>query len=1419
VLQFVLIIVTWVFQFVYNLERGKRGLVAILEKRKLKIRTIEPIRCFKDVYILSMIILLIGVPLFPLMNVGSYHLTDVDVPNTGYRATLVDGEAVDEVGMDRTIDDMPFPSEIEFEGMLNSDHKIIREFSSVESIDRDASFQTDNKYLDHIADGLRLIRPHLSAMGEIEKNMGQDPKTRQDSGTNLEITNMAFSAINEAWAKLSDTPDSPGETHPGYQSTYGCFQVDRPTTITVSVHNSGAVSAYDVEVSVSIRSVMTGDPVVKEPQSAIIPHIGPGETKDVDIEVTPAYADTLVVTAWVDEENDPDSSNDAMSWSGFQTFLWSADLESDGEGSGGTWGGDIGNSNAWHTTSTPYNALNPDHSIPNAYYHGTDGFPDEYGDLQSPVDLYSPIMDLGDISDGQEELGELEEGYYYPAYLVSHCGLFTGRLEAWNAEHWSEVDRIYINNVSDDGGQSWESWIESPNQGAALTGNASDGWYIYGWDQYDDDDTVEQPYHLDTLGHPIYHGNITDWSNVRFMYDFVSDLDGNTDIGFYLDDYIVWGKQHWSVPYRIGISDTSSLGLCVKGEKIILSIEVSNYGEEQSNVPVTISVTDEDREEVFTKTWTIAYMPEPSEDEDVKETLDIVWKPTEEGDYMITISVGDLYEEWTPIDNIETFIAHVRERVDSILVVDDDNSVGNGGIFHVDTETTLLDAMDDMGEGYNVYSVGFDEVGPSASVLVDYEIIIWLTGLDNEYHSFGEEVEEPITLKDEDILALTDRIESGTDLKPAKLWLESPGLLYDHNGLNPASTFPNDFLSQYLKIDLYQANTSDVEGRGSPAYLVGVDGTLSDGARYEIEVPDRFTDMTGWVMPGDDANEVMYIDSDPSHSVMISHEGADYLMVYQCWNTPLLKEYEDERNHVSRVLDFFRRGPPDVDAWQTPFQILPDETIITSINISNPNGIADIFTLSESNVSEGWSVTLPPYVEVDAKSTLPVEVKVVSPPYDKETATLGYSSLIDLTITSSTTGQSADVSLPFVIGLYRSLTLQDDIPDLEMDVNTTEGIDIMVSDETNDPQDYSISMMLEGEGADMVEILDPPSHLVPNVPTTITLAASARPTEPAGVYPVTLSVVGSDQQSRNTTTFSLIIRDHYDVDIVIEPSNIIIDANFEESDPIERSFNITLRNMGNTPVEIDLDWSTSGIKPDWDVALEKDVELDLLDPVDSQRDGYQKKVVMVVTIPRETEPEDYHMEVLARINSENSKDIWEGVENLTISIIRPDIQITDEPTITDKMGGSIKATDDVEVGDVLTISYNISNIGNSGSPSSSVKLIITLIETQIPVEMETQLGVIHIGDTTKTDFEWIPEQSGIYRIEAFADPRDQMLETDEYNNMDSFNIHVQEIPVVDEKEDQFWGFWSCSAIIAIGFVLGLGILTIVKKKKIGPQEK
>jgi hypothetical protein len=296
------------------------------------------------------------------------------------------------------------------------------------------------------------------------------------------------------------------------------------------------------------------------------------------------------------------------------------------------------------------------------------------------------------------------------------------------------------------------------------------------------------------------------------------------------------------------------------------------------------------------------------------------WLATSVGahDFRVMIDPYNNFDEITELNNDITYVGLNVIRLTigyTILVVDDDNSVNNGGYLKNDNVTqNMTNALDKLGYDYDTAVVQgglIPKDGPNVSVLKTYNAVIWLTGNDSA-----------VTLTDidqENISAyLEGRYEEAqyiTDLN-VNLLLIGQDILDDLDGPGIDLAVTNDFLTNILKIDNYTTSV------GLPTTM---DGLYHDPITHGIQYPidnTTFNDKSDSFVIEDSINVSNILWQDSSHTKVIGAKVDEnkYDAVFLPWEFSLITDSETgpgfddsiQRNKIELVflvLNWF--GLPD----------------------------------------------------------------------------------------------------------------------------------------------------------------------------------------------------------------------------------------------------------------------------------------------------------------------------------------------------------------------------------------------------------------------------------------------------------------------------------------------------------------------------
>jgi hypothetical protein len=638
-----------------------------------------------------------------------------------------------------------------------------------------------------------------------------------------------------------------------------------------------------------------------------------------------------------------------------------------------------------------------------------------------------------------------------------------------------------------------------------------------------------------------------------------------------------------------------------------------------------------------------------STSEDEEAVTDWEWTPTEEGDYYVFIETGDLSQDYVIGNNKDSFKVYVRNPNARVLVVDDDNSANSNGVFYLDTEWKMLDALDDLGISYNVFNVEWNKTGPTKAIMDKYEAVIWMTGLDNEYDNYGKNPSDSwsttgekwgITLKPEDISELKSFLNEGSK----NIWIISPGYLYD-NINNKGGGTPTGFLKEYLHIDYVVSNQTvydsngDTFVRGTPNPLSGVDLSLGRGAEYatyETEPEEGFSDRGGAIAVKPPARPVFY--QNDAHTAYNAAEiSGDYNAVYFAFNFYLLEIPADRSDLVYRVMNFFGlEGGLEVKLEDTETKEVDfGETVSFKFKASNLGRMTETLNLklaspAPENIPNGWNVkindkaasatlneiTVPGgatgkifYVNVTAPSTF-MDSSGNKDPTIKNTTYGSNEKPIQLKVRAESkiypdkffglAGCFVKIGLPGYVELTAPVTSKmiDIADELEGTTEFYVDYDIQLKNITNGKDNYNVKVEVDNPDAVVLmgttEITtDDIVGLAPLQRQDLTVRVYADEYDPMGDYFTTFTVMDTYGVTLNNTVLTTTVEQYYNIAIsplAGETYEMVLDPNTMKDYTETFSFEVYLENYGNGPDTIELEWdenydSPNAIPINWEDSL------------------------------------------------------------------------------------------------------------------------------------------------------------------------------------------------------------------------------------------
>ncbi len=1373
-----------------------------------------------------------------------------------------------------------------------------------------------------------------------------EPRAADD----MELWNVQWEEHNSGWCEQTDpepqdNPDEPANWYQGNQASVGSFFVNVKTTITVTVKHNGAAAVTNVPVNLSLFDyVHSGQPIIRNPTELTIPSIAGGQTATATYDFTPQYATTMMrITAYVDWPNDPDTSNDYLGWSGRQVAKWVDDMES-GEGSWSHYArNDLksGSSDDWHLTDSAFAQNDPTHTPDYSWYEGdADGIgsaTDSYRN-DNAQSLESPTINLGTNVDERywwEYMGTVGGGQYqgYNAYwyhIHSYDMLITGETEEnpdpvdWD-DYVNTSDILWLGNLSDDAGTTWGGDFN-----IAFSGKIGDvgetQWYTYNY--YTPNTGAQELYYYDGIPLNYY---VSDWTKFRFRENFISDDDNVQEMGYYTDDYIVFGVDNFTIPYRLGVTDftipaVSGTPLVHPNEVTTFSSTVRNYGDTLSfDVKLMIKDMNSGNE------WQESSKPVSNLPNGDTVSHDWTWTPTEEGDFLLTIVAGDTSQDYTPSDNEESRLVHVRDpEAGDILVVDDDNGMLNGGVFYLEVENKMLKALDSVEMEYDVYTVDENETGPGYSLMEQYTTIIWMTGLDNQhsYHQYTNAYRQNPTDSDWDISLKTDdemQLAMLLDDSHHNLWLISSTYIYDEYGGDFGTTGSSDFGRQYLHVFEYEANVS------TPDPLDGVEDTLTDEiigpvsySTYGDPPPDYFRDI-GCVIEGydEDATENIFYQNGPHtahNAVSFSGTGNDqYKVVYFAFNYYLLTDPDERIDCVEKVLTFFgEMGGVKVEVVdETTKTVAPGDTVRYQLKVTNLGKKTDKMTLSaiiNSTTSQSQADWPTFEFEIGGAASNSINVLgtqssknyedniylIVTPPdWDKVSAKWNTEYIYKIDVESENTMLISSTNVKTIIGLYSNITATYSQNYNKIEVGDSWSTIVSITNNTNGDQDYIVELTISGDAADMASFNNNDQQtfsttLSPNLERQVVVDIEADDYELAGFHSISIEVKGaSDQIIHDIKTITTEIEQFYEIQLTTESSTVItVDPNGESGENFTEDFAFKLQNFGNgydnvtfmvephTKHEAPSEW-LKGLVVEYlgvnlfteynpDEYILKTIDTISIEPFNEENVPAhgESEVTVTVSIPTDVDHGEYWFNLIAE--SEDGLDSEQDDENnnatIMVNIIKPDLvfssedidrrshdedpsrlienyrfidEDTNDPVYMDEDEEEFIITlDHSAEGKYATISIELV-IDNIGDSTLELEAVIQSIIINVTHEGEDEFDeIVTIEDATlypvsptqvtiepgenatitfeEFEFLWLDPSKDtefVYTFTVTTDKDNFVLEQDENNNVDTFELIVKHTPepkIVPPPEE-----FEAVIIVVILIVIVVVILVwfmFIKKK-------
>jgi len=867
---------------------------------------------------------------------------------------------------------------------------------------------------------------------------------------------------------------------------------------------------------------------------------------------------------------------------------------------------------------------------------------------------------------------------------------------------------------------------------------------------------------------------------------------------------------------------------------------LENRGEALTDVPVNVKIMDKSKSTVYT----IPTKKILSFSEGAETTLKFSWTPSEKGDYYIDIVAGDLEQDYSPANNDWELKIYVREPNGRILVVDDDNSIHNYGMFYRDVEVPMLDALDALGVSYNVYQVSWNETGPKKVIMDLYEAVIWLTGLDNEYSNYGRhpgfDPNWGITLKPEDQTELSGWLDSGN----RNFWLISPGVLYDLTNSDDAAS-PTGFLKDELCIIWCDSNES------TPDPLNGVDGSLAQGLAYSTygdSPPASFSDIGG-VIASNCGVELFHQNTarTTSNAVQIRN---DNNIIYFAFNYYYINNVAHRNDLAYRVLHMFGMlGGISLELDDEKNKnINIGETVSYKFKLTNRGLIGETVTLhleSPSVVPDGWTVLLNDKPVTTVKNEINLQaggdVRYFHLNVSAPETYLDLNGEMDNAVKNTSAGTKIQLKV---------LAEENDYPESYFSrgsCKVTLGVDgsikvsgskfkdsIDISGEPDDEMLFSeYTFMLENRtnGEDNVDVIvtaespagitagiysygslvtDNTISLPPRTEHEISVRVTASPDQPAGDYETIFRVMDSTSTHElYSTTLTTTVLQYYDIRLVQLPENeysLTIDPNTISGDSVTIEFEVALENRGNGQDTVVLEWDENEDTPDslpgswmpdpvkiFNKVDDSDEIDEITVPAFDKTTGKPGSVSLIVkvTVPREDKTGRFWLDIKASSNTPGAyiknlvRDELRYEDNTTfqVGLVLPDVGLDKQNCeLRDETGKKLVIYgDEVYPGDELEVFVVVVNSGSA--PIEDLFIRLSVSRDFVPISKPGKNISLAAGEKVNLSWPYKPDAAGDYTFSVELDPDSEFLGISKTSNTWSETIPVVERKI-EEKEPE-----------------------------------
>ncbi|MEM2899512.1 MAG: CARDB domain-containing protein [Thermoplasmata archaeon] len=683
---------------------------------------------------------------------------------------------------------------------------------------------------------------------------------------------------------------------------------------------------------------------------------------------------------------------------------------------------------------------------------------------------------------------------------------------------------------------------------------------------------------------------------VQIRFRFASDSI-ITAKGWYIDDIKLTQPSARDLAISEVTFDTNFFEV---GIPTVISYKIINHGlEPQAGYKVYLTTTARG----ITKEENITISTPLYHGECILQSFN--WTPEYPGITNISLRV-QIENDFDIANNYANFTCNVQIP-GKILVVDDDNGLGNSGTLP-DVEGDMIASLEAGAYTYAYYVVDSWHDGPKYDVLSRYEIVIWLLGRASDH-----------TLTSSDINAISLYLQNG-----GNLWIIGQDLLSDIGS--------NSFVRNYLHVDSYTTNVAPCQ------ILTGLDESdISYDLNLSISSNKQFPDMPDALIPTEDAQGV-YLSSVQGNYSAVSYSGS-YNVVFFAYEFSFINTSAEKALLTERIISNFAK----IDAYcSVSYQeVKPGETASFEITVRNLGRETASINLSNSAIAN-WDIrrsVIGPITILPKEST--VVYLNVTPPSNARAYSVGSIYLYGNSEKGKFSLLTTTVVLPIYSISVSSSAPQTALPGAQLDYT------IFVTSFANGVSD-TVSLTFSGLDAWMPS-LNVSQVYLPASQVTSVATANLHLKVPGGItageYNLTIYAQSlGDPTQTSSCVVRVIVGSTFGISMNVQMKSITLDPSITNTFRV----NLEITNTGNSHDTVTIStiipqgWSASAF-PETIPA------------------GQTRTLLLDIVVPEDVTAGNYNLTIIA--NSMNS--IVNASAKITLTILRPDLVVSSEDiTIT-----------------------------------------------------------------------------------------------------------------------------------------------------------